>query len=221
MHAEFRENGYVIHRQLVDLRTALAWADLYASLADPDRTPEFNPVAINAAQLQPLLTLIAHHPSIVAKVREIWGDFTIYNQRFVVKDRHSRGPVFWHQDTGYHQGWPDKCSVFVALGQVEPERGGLIIAQGSHHYGFMGDAGELNIDLLPVHEHPRVDIRMIVGDVLMMHSACWHASHPHTMGADRVLSDIIYQPEDDEVPAFLKNPFIRSRVDRIKELEKK
>jgi ectoine hydroxylase-related dioxygenase (phytanoyl-CoA dioxygenase family) len=222
MNAEFQENGYVIHRGLVDLRTVYAWGNLYASLADPERKPEFNPVAVNAPDLQPLLTLIASHPPILAKVREIWGDdIAVYNQRFVVKDKHSRGPVMWHQDTGYHQGWPQKCSVFVAMSQVEPERGGLIIARGSHHYGFMGDAGELNIDVLPESQHSRMDIRMIAGDVLIMHSACWHSSHAHTSGADRVLSDVIYQPASDCVPEFLRKPFIRSRVDRIKELERK
>jgi hypothetical protein len=220
MNAEFQENGYVIHRGLVDARTVGAWSELYTILADPERKPEFNPVCVTSHKLQPLLTLIADYPPILAKVRDIWGpDIAVYNQRFVVKDKHSRGAVMWHQDTGYHQGWPQKCSVFVALSHMEPDNGCLTLAQGSHRYGYMGDAGELDISLLPTHKHPHIVARMLAGDVLIMHSACWHSSPAHVAGVDRILSDIIYQPASDCVPDALRNPFLSSRVQSLKRMQ--
>ena len=235
MNNEFEQNGYLLHRRLIDSDTVSAWAALYASLADPNRVPEFNPVAINDDRMQPLLSLITRHPAILDAVEEVFGpNIALYNQRFVVKDAKSRDAVFLHQDTPYHIGWPRKLSAFVALSESKMENGGLYLRRATHIWGYLGDAGELNPEVLGPNQWLNA-IDMHPGDVLLMHSACWHGSYAHTEGPDRVLTDIIYQPADDPSGKKLMrgtwktndhiqdeqraNMFIRSRTSRLKELQ--
>ena len=59
------------------------------------------------------------------------------------------------------------------------------------------------------------------GDVVLMHSACWHESGANTCGVDRIMADIIYCHRDDpglRIPRD-RDLFKRSRVSRIKELQ--
>ena len=228
MHAEFQENGYVILRGIA-LHAAPTWLKEYNRLGT-ERTPEFNSVAVNDPKHTELLDNIANWSPILDAVCEIFGpDIATYNRRFVVKDKHSRDPVFWHQDTGYHMGWPQKLSAFVALTPTDQLNGGLQLITGSHKFGYMGDAGELDVTMLPgasvFYTH------LAPGDALLMHSACWHSSPMCLDEPDRILSDIIYQPATDPSskaivrgsgslkPFPRPHPFIRSRVDRIQELE--
>jgi hypothetical protein len=232
MNAEFQENGYVILRGIAK-HAAATWLEEYERLGT-ERAPEFNPVAVNNPKHTDLLDHIANWSPILNAVEQIFGpDIATYNRRFVVKDKHSRGAVFWHQDTGYHMGWPNKLSCFVALSPMNSQNGALLVEDGTHKYGFMGDAGELDWCALP---NSTIDSRLIKlepGDACLMHSACWHSSQPWRSGPDRILSDIIYQPASDPSskaivrgtgtlqPFPRAHPFIRSRVDRIKELETK
>jgi len=237
MNRSFQDDGYYLARSVIHPVTVQAWADLYRSLADENRVPEYNPVAINQPQLQPLLSIIARNFDLLDVVQEIWGpNIALYNQRFVVKDKHSRGPVMWHQDTPYHIGFMNKCSAFVALSESSQRNGGLQLMRGTHKYGYLGDAGEINTDCKPdgcwISEH-----EMKPGDVLFMHSACWHCSPPHMDGPDRILADIIYQPADDPSGKELlrgewkthdriseemrEKLFVRSRSMRLKELQTK
>lgn len=228
----FQDDGFVIHRRLIRPDVIECWRQIYQHLA-VDRPIEFNPVAVSSPKLAPLLRIIATHENIVNAVRQIFGhDLATYHERFVVKDKHSRGAVFWHQDTGYHFGWPEKLSAFVALTPSTQQNGCLKIARGSHKYGFMADAGHLDINVfrgLEVCEY-----EMEPGDALLMHSACWHSSGECIDGTDRILTDIIYQPSSDpsglhlvsgvwrtehRIPAKMRaQPFLDSRSQRVKRL---
>lgn len=148
----------------------------------------------------------------------------VYNARLVVKDALFRDAVFCHQDVPYHVGGINKISIFVALSRVDSANGGMIFWTGSHRLGYLGDAGELNPDVLPRECKP-VCPSLELGDVVVMHSALWHASGPHMYGPDRILADIIYMPADD--PAALISDdmrarmFKRSRTSRLAELQQK
>src|SRR5581483_11638430 len=140
---------------------------------------------------------IHEHPALLDIIELAFGpDIALYNQRFVVKDEHSRTPVFAHQDYCYHVGWPNKASAFVALSPMTPENGGMVFYPGTHHFGYLGDAGEINIDILEP-GWPELAPSLDPGDVAIMNSCTWHRSGPHVSGPDRVLADIIYQPADD------------------------
>ncbi len=230
----FELTGLLVFKGAIATDAVASWRIAYDNLSNPDRTPEYNPVAVNEAALQPVLHLIATHPVILAAVTEIFGpDIALYNQRFIVKDKHARDPVFLHQDTPYHIGWPQKASAFVALSNVTAENGGLIFYPSTHKLGYLGDAGEINRELV---RGEGVGIELSQGDFVIMHSALWHESGANTNGIDRILADIIYQPASDpsgiellqgewkttapRIPLSLRDKLlVRSRASRLRDLQ--
>jgi|SRR5690348_2292983 len=212
-----------------------AWRDFYdTELSEGRRVNRFNPVAVD--EMPPAeLAGIHRHPALLDIVEKVFGpDIALYNQRFVIKDRHSRGPVFFHQDFPYHTGWPFKASMFVPLSEVSPRNGGMIFYPGTHQFGYLGDAGEINPAILGP-DWPTLSPNLQPGDVVLMNSLTWHGSNPHVAGPDRILADIIYQPADDpsgvallrgnwRTEVFLDrkepNVFLRSRVSRLSEMQR-
>lgn len=229
----FDDAGVLVFKNALPLDVVAGWRMAYDALSNPDRVPEYNKVAVNDERLQPILSLIASHPVILDAVEQVFGhDIALYNQRFIVKDKHAREPVFLHQDTPYHVGWPTKLSAFVALSRVMPENGGVVFYPGTYRFGYMGDAGELGVSP-SMFSCPE----LTQGDFVLMHSATWHRSTENTNGIDRILADIIYQPANDPSGVELmrgewKTPirhnrawydaaFVSSRAMRLKELQKK
>ena len=162
-------------------------------------------------------------------------DVGLYNHRFTVKDKFSRENVFLHQDSCYHIGFPNKFSFFTPFTKSSKENGGLGFYLGTHQYGSLGDAGEINpnyFDDWPV-IHPTVN----PGDLVVMNSCTWHFSSPCSSGEDRIIADTILQPASDPstkklICGSVKNVlfldhknssqfFTRSRVSKIIELTNK
>lgn len=126
----------------------------------------------------------------------IYGpDVALYNHRVVMKDRNSDATVFLHQDYCYHLGFPDKCSLFIPLFKCSELEGGLSFYPGTHQYGFLGDAGE--IDKSKFLPWEKITPTLEPGDVAIMNSCLWHESGPNSSDTDRVLFDTIIQPSDD------------------------
>lgn len=195
---------------------------------------KFNPVEVRTNDQS--LRKLACEPLLLKCVKKILGDHIgLYNFRFVVKDGDNKGPVFLHNDLSYHCGYLNRISAFVALTNAGKDNGGLTFWLGTNHFGMLGDAGEINPDILQDH-WPTLTPEILPGDVVFMHSATWHASGPNLSGADRILSDIHYQPANDPTSLELltgdwqteyrfpqsisSSLFKRSRVSRLKELEK-
>lgn len=225
--AEFLVNGLLVLRKVLpDGLVALWGVEYQRHIATHGRAVEWNKVAVSG----PFPDAIESIPdALVDVVQPILGsDVGLYNLRFVVKDRHMRDGVFTHQDCAYHMGGRNKLSAFIPLTRVTPENGGLYFYPGTHKFGYLGDAGEINVPtgILPV--HPSVN----PGDVVLMHSDLWHGSHECTSGEDRIIVDCILQPSHD--PSTKRaltgiagrlpwgndyKIFKRSRVSRIKQLE--
>jgi hypothetical protein len=107
---------------------------------------------------------------------------------------------------------------------------------GTHQLGYLGDAGEIDPDILDS-DWPVISPSLEVGDVALMNSLTWHRSGPHVSGPDRVMADIIYQPASDpsgvallrgewRTEIFLKvrsneRLFKRSRTSMLKERQAK
>lgn len=197
----FEQMGIFVVRRAIPAETLkvweAAWDQFYKAEFSSGRTVNrFNPVAIDR-QPPPILEDIHRHPSLLDIAELAFGpDIALYNQRFVIKDRHSRASVFLHNDFAYHFGWPAKASAFVALSPVTPENGGMIFYPGTHQYGYLGDAGELNSEFLDP-EWPSICPALEPGDVAFMNSSTWHRSGAHTGGPDRIMVDVIYQPAND------------------------
>lgn len=179
----------------------------------------FNQVEVNVDdEASQKFTGLQYHCGALANYA-LGCQWSVYNLRFVVKDALRSGPVFLHQDSPYHLGSSPKVSVFVALSTVTPENGGLEFWLGTHRYGYLGDAGEIDPSILKV--KPKVICPVLgAGDVVVMNSHLWHASGPFVHGPDRVLADIIYQPYDDPARDLPREGiFRRSRVSRLRELQ--
>lgn len=123
------------------------------------------------------------------------NNVALYNHRIVLKDKKSDQTIFLHQDFCYHIGFPEKCSLFIPLFDCGEEDGGMTYYLGSHQYGYLGDAGE--IDESKFEKWPQVTPDLNAGDIVIMNSLVWHKSGPNKSSKDRVLFDIIIQPSSD------------------------
>ncbi len=238
----FAATGIFVIRQVISAPILHEWQLAWAQFTERLRTEggrnvnRFNPVAVDETPPPPLADM-HKHAALLDIVQEAFGpDIALYNQRFVVKDKDSLGPVFTHQDYCYHRGWPVKASAFVALSPMTPENGGMIFYPGTHQFGYLGDAGEIDPKVLGPN-WPELTPSLEPGDVALMNSCTWHRSGPHVAGPERVLADIIYQPADDPSGAALlsgqwrtelffnelsgKNLFKSCRSGRLRELQQK
>ncbi len=156
----------------------------------------FNPVEVKASLPEELYNISASD-SLLDQVEKIFGkNIGLFHRRFVVKDKSSTGQIMLHQDTGYHYGSINKASLFMALSPVNKENGAMSLYPGTHRFGFLGDAGEINDKVLP-EDWPVVCPELEPGDFLFMHSATWHFSTEFISGPDRVMTDFIYQDSAD------------------------
>jgi hypothetical protein len=226
-----REMGWAFRPRVFSAHQCAAIADRLSARLPSRKADQFNPVEVaEDDDLHGLLSQLSEHPALLDFAEFIIGpDIGLYNQRFVVKDQHSRAAVPLHQDTPYHKGFPEKWSFFVALAEMTPYNGLLVVYQGSHQLGHLGDAGEIRADLAAGFRAVRFP--MMPGDVLAMHSSCWHESLAHTSGPDRLLADIILQPASDpstvavlrghrRTPLYMPTaPFVSCRVSRLRDLQ--
>lgn len=126
----------------------------------------------------------------------VWGEnVALYNHRIVMKDKNSDQTVFLHQDYCYHIGFPEKCSLFIPLFECGEKEGGMTYYLGTHQYGYLGDAGE--VDDKQFDQWPQVLPNLKPGDIAIMNSSVWHKSGPNKSDNERVLFDIIIQPSND------------------------
>jgi len=234
----YREAGVFILRRALPTATVQNWQSalqvFYATtLAAGRKVYASNPVAVSEA-LPRELAAVHRHEKLLDIAETIHGaDIALYNQRLLVKDQHGRAAVFTHQDFAYQTGWPDKTSVFVPLDPADADNGGMIFYPGTHHYGYLGDAGEISSDSFS--SLPTFCPRLEPGDVVLMHPFTWHESGPHRHGPDRATVQIYYQPSDDpsgtallrgqwRTEIFIGDPrperlFRRSRVGRLREMQ--
>jgi ectoine hydroxylase-related dioxygenase (phytanoyl-CoA dioxygenase family) len=155
-----------------------------------------NPVALKE-KLPEKLSHIYRNKVLVNTAKQVHGpDVALYNHRFVIKDKFSLDKVFLHNDSCYHLGYLNKCSFFVPLSYSGPSNGGLTFHLGTHKFGYLGDAGEINKEAFDV-KFPTVTPELYPGDFAIMHSSLWHESGPNEAKINRVLVDIHYQPSND------------------------
>jgi ectoine hydroxylase-related dioxygenase (phytanoyl-CoA dioxygenase family) len=234
--AIYRSVGLFVVRNLFPSEVVKGWQSswhaFYAEQLAGKRKVGFNKVAVEEA-LPEALNAIYEVPQLLDIAQQIFGEHVgLYNHRFVIKDSQSRDDVFLHQDFCYHIGLMDKASFFTPLSFSGAENGGLEFFLGTHQYGFLGDAGEIDPGKFPA--WPSVIPELMPGDLVIMNSCLWHRSGKHHSGEDRILADTILQPARD--PSTLKvirgsqgpvnhinrsgdvNFFKRSRVSRMKEL---
>jgi len=113
----------------------------------------------------------------------------IYNIRIIKKDHEDTSPVFLHQDIGYQHGSLERYSFFIPLTKCDRINGGLIFYPGTHHFGYLGDAGAIKDTVLPTSLIPLTPT-VGPGDIIVMNSYLWHRSDENLSREDRIYFDI-------------------------------
>jgi len=197
----FARTGIAVVRGALGKDEIAKWVDLWNAHRRPgdhgarDIENKSNPVEVK--QVSDELYSLCRDTNILNKISSVFGDnIGLYQKRFVVKDQSSAGPVILHQDSGYHVGTFAKASVFLALKPVNVSNGAMYLYPGTHRFGYLGDAGSINIDVLP-EGWPKLTPELEPGDFLLMSSLTWHGSGPYISGNERVMTDFIYQSAED------------------------
>ena len=236
--AVYRMLGIAVVRNVIPQHVIKEWQQSWNSFRNT-RIPNlrevnpFNPVEVT----EPMPSNIAFlykNSEILEIVTKIYPNLGFFRQRFLVKDQQSRGPIFIHQDCGYNIGFLEKTSVFVPISRMDPDNGGLQFYPGTHHFGYLSDVGEINIEAIAP-EWPKIWPNVRPGDIILMHGCTWHGSGPHVSGPDRIVAQLQYQPASDPSSVELLHGtdvgrvsltditpsmiFKRSRVTRLTELQ--
>ncbi|WP_111414179.1 phytanoyl-CoA dioxygenase family protein [Billgrantia lactosivorans] len=236
--AIYREVGFFVIRGAIPMERILQWqhewSRFYEDRLSKSRSVDpFNPVHVHEV-LPAALAEIHQCPELLDIMQELYPDLALFMQRFVIKDRNSRTPVFVHNDFCYDYGWPEKTTVFIPLSVSNKENGGISFYPGTHHFGYLGDAGEVNTEIIGP-EWPLVCPSLEPGDIALCHTCTWHCSPPHGGGPDRILVQATFQPASDpSSTALLRGEwrtryhlsdlprdkfFVRSRSTRLRELQ--
>lgn len=234
----YREVGFFIVRRVIPQSLIKEWQAEWKSfyeekLANSRTIDPFNPVHVHEA-LPPVLADIHKCEELLDVMEVLYPDLALFMQRFVIKDRSSRTPVFVHNDFCYDYGWPEKTTVFIPLSVSNRDNGGISFYPGTHHFGYLGDAGEVNTEILGP-DWPLICPSLQPGDIALCHTCTWHCSPPHAGGPDRVLVQATMQPSSDPSSTELlrgewkakyrlntlprEKFFKRSRSTRLRELQ--
>lgn len=213
------------------------WDNFYKEkLADGRNVNVNNPVDLKE-NLPEKLALIYKNDILLNFAEQVFGEnVALLNHRFVIKDKFSPGEVFLHHDFCYHIGFPNKASFFVPISYSGKKNGGLTFYLGTHTYGYLGDAGEIDSDQFN-EKWTQYTPELEPGDFAIMNSLLWHKSGINEAGIDRIVADIIYQPANDpsskellrghwQTDVFIKHEnltkyFKNSRVKKIIALNEK
>jgi hypothetical protein len=237
----FELSGIEIFRNLVPKTKIVELRDAWERMSNSssnERILRFNPV--ESLDLPHSLIEISRAKEVLNAIRLIFGPSVgIFKRRVVAKDGSYTGSIFLHQDTGYQRGGMNKASLFIALTDINENSGGLEFWLGTHKFGYLDDAGEINAESLPA-DWPRLKPILKMGDAVLMDSRLWHSSAPNSSGLPRIMTDFIYQQGSDasslevidantseffECSSIVRfdSPtlFVRSRVQTIRELTNK
>ena len=169
------------------------WNKFYDTELINRKVNQFNPVEL-LEQIPSELFDISKHSKILNIMEIIHGqNIGLFKTRFVIKDHHSRNHIVpLHDDYSYQIGWPNKTSVFVALTTVNENNGGMRFFPGTHKFGYLGDAGEINKENI-YSGWPSILPTLYPGDFAIMISSTWHESGPYINGPYRIMTDFIYK----------------------------
>ena len=192
----FERTGIAIVRSALSKQEMTEWQNLWDNYrkevlgSHRDIENKNNPVEIKS--LPNKLLELSRNSRLMDLLEPVFGEnIGLYQKRFVVKDTSSVDPVILHQDSGYHVGTFDKASMFLAIKRVNKENGGMYLYPGTHRFGYLGDAGSINAEVIPS-DWPVITPELEPGDFMLMRSLTWHGSGPFLGGDERVMTCLLY-----------------------------
>ena len=187
---------FVLRNALSPATTQKYLAHYHRGCATGDLKPvEFHQTAMNIPENHPLHG-IGEEPEVLAILHRLFnGNVGSDRIRLVRKDQTNSSPVFLHHDIGYLRGFYDKYALFFALTPSSEANGGLVLYPGTHHFGYLGDVGEIRSVLPP--DYPVLSPSLAPGDLLIMHMGTWHQSGVNTQKTERVYLEITALHADD------------------------
>lgn len=173
--------------------------------------------ALKAVQKIQKLHELAHHPDLLAMMRQVRGETVFPHPLKITRlifpefEAVSTPP---HQDYPNNQGTPDLTATWIPVGDIPAMLGGLAILRGSHRWGplplqtHLGAGNRAAIVPLDMLEECRwVTTDYAVGDVLVFPSLTVHASrHNLAPGRMRLSIDFRYQLEGEALTPVCLEP---------------
>jgi hypothetical protein len=185
-----KDLGVFILKGVLPKHVIQPYSDIYFSQKEELNRckTEFHLTEIILCENHPLLAIIKENEFIRLGQSLFSGNVGSDFIRIVKKDSENFQAVFLHQDTGYQIGSFEKYSFFIPLSKCNFDNGGLMLYPGTHHFGYLGDVGEI-ADILP-DAYPCLVPDLDMGDILVMHSAVWHKSPINMNLTDRVYLEV-------------------------------
>ncbi|MCS5693737.1 phytanoyl-CoA dioxygenase family protein [Cyanobium sp. FGCU-6] len=206
--------GVFVVQGLLPAPRAATYLEAYeAALTKGSAKARQNHLTEVSFELDNPLAKVLFEPEFAALAAQIFEHGAgLHNIRVVRKDENNREPVFVHQDSPYCLGFFERYSAFLALTPCGTQNGGLFVHPGTHHLGYLGDAGEIHTDLTS--QLYRFMPELGPGDCLLMHSAIWHGSTRHETSVPRVMYDIQIQPVVDpsSIMSLCERPLSKWRL---------
>ncbi|MGH3395916.1 MAG: phytanoyl-CoA dioxygenase family protein [Streptosporangiaceae bacterium] len=205
---KFREDGYVIFREVLDRELIREAGDHVAWLQR--RHPELRGEELSHE-------LVARDPFWVRLVGDdrlldlaalfVGPDIALFASHYISKPPFSGRPVLWHQDGAY---WPlepmSVVTLWLAVDESTPESGCLRVVPGSQGGRLHGLRQRADVDnvlgseaAIDVDEAAAVDLIMAPGDVEVHHPGIVHGSNANTSPRRRCGLTIRYIPTSTRI----------------------
>ncbi len=145
------------------------------------------------------------HPRLLDVAEQMCGPELIASSVYRLRPKipgHDKGPVPWHQDSGYFEPYCDRAlvlTVWLPLVDATPERGCLWVLPGAHKGDVLPHAARQNKPYLeiPADALPRPNDAVCApvpkGGVLLLTNRTPHASFDNTTDVVRWSMDLRYQ----------------------------
>jgi ectoine hydroxylase-related dioxygenase (phytanoyl-CoA dioxygenase family) len=207
--AQFTDQGFLFLPQFLESREVLALGQVIErhvrayqkELSDSNtqgvsRAGEISFTQHLAEQDEVVARFVRHERLVGLAISLLGPDIELYWDQAVYKLPDTAREFPWHQDNGYTPVEPEQyLTVWIALGEVTIENGGLWILPGSHTRGVrphldtpIGKAADVGgARGIPVEARP--------GDVLAFSSLLLHKSGPNLSRGERRAYIVQYAPQ--------------------------
>lgn len=207
---QFRQNGYVIFRDVID-------EDLIKEASDhvdwlSNQHPDVRPEQLGHVFLRDdpfWIRLISDERLLDIAALFVGPDIALFASHYISKPPFSGQPVLWHQDAAF---WPldpmEVVTLWLAVDHSTPDNGCVRLIPGSHRGPIEELRSNTDVDNVlgaeiadEVDESQAVDIVLRPGDVEVHHPNIVHGSNANTSAMRRCGLTIRYIPTSTRITA--------------------